>query len=513
MEQDQFDRIVRTLGSATTRRAGIGAAIAGAFGFIALTDNARSRRSPEPSGPCGDGSGQSNRCTSNKDCCTNYCDTAARRCRCIARGAACKSNQSCCAGNACHNGVCSNSGPNPTTTPRPTKTPVATATPTNTVVPTATPTGTLTPSPTPAPTNTPIPSGCDVDPGTDIGVAIALAPEGGTITLGPGTHTLNAGGLTIDKSITLEACSSAGGNAGNTFLLTTNATSITSNVAPTSVTFRNLTLRGASTDAGKDGLDIIGSDSDATLDGVVVDGFTGDGVSVRAGGLVAMKSSFTNSQVGVRLVGDAKVLLSTCTFDGKGTGPLAGRSAIVYSGAVDGTAAQSSVTASTIRNYTSDGSSGYTSTAILMAPSETSTLTLELDSVTLTDNVSNRTASIRAGDGAFITLKGTTTFIDNSSLNNSAGVSLRVGSNDTSKAWASLRVMGNDVVFRRNANTGGGSDPDGGAIDIICSDKKQIDFSRVQAATYTNNSPIACSFFTFGSKQTVNVPNCNYDNI
>jgi DNA-binding beta-propeller fold protein YncE len=134
MDHSSFDRIARLLGGATTRRAGLRAALAGALG-IALADPAdaaknastgvgdgggashgrtRGRDRVKPEGPCGDGSRKENACTKHKQCCTGICNMKAGkknldgkgRCRCIKRGGRCSTDTNCCSGLPCTDLVC-----------------------------------------------------------------------------------------------------------------------------------------------------------------------------------------------------------------------------------------------------------------------------------------------------------------------------------------------------------------------------------------------------------------------
>ncbi len=192
MDQSSFDRLARLLGGATTRRAGVRAAL-GAIIFTPLGilaagrgredrpeeqgaeprggDQGSSQRAstakqkdkgrnpardrgrerprdrtpnrPTIEGPCGDGTRSANACASDAQCCTGLCNMnrskrnvdGLGRCRCQRGGRPCKEDRNCCDKFPCENGTCG--GPPPTATPGPTETP--------TPVPTATPTPTPTP--------------------------------------------------------------------------------------------------------------------------------------------------------------------------------------------------------------------------------------------------------------------------------------------------------------------------------------------------------------------------------
>ncbi|MFM9105229.1 MAG: hypothetical protein ACKOWF_00845 [Chloroflexota bacterium] len=129
MEASSFDRIARLLAAPASRRSGLLAALA-PFLAGALSGNATAtatagrarrdrrdapegRRSPRPEGPCGDGSRKDNACTTDKQCCTGFCNLALAkknddgkgRCRCIKSGNSCNSKSVCCKG-ACVKGRC-----------------------------------------------------------------------------------------------------------------------------------------------------------------------------------------------------------------------------------------------------------------------------------------------------------------------------------------------------------------------------------------------------------------------
>lgn len=76
-------------------------AIAGPTGPVDARANG-----PAAAGPCGDGSVADNRCSKNSDCCTKYCDTANKRCRCKGAGQSCSTTTNCCSGMSCTNGTC-----------------------------------------------------------------------------------------------------------------------------------------------------------------------------------------------------------------------------------------------------------------------------------------------------------------------------------------------------------------------------------------------------------------------
>jgi hypothetical protein len=111
MDQGSFDRIVTTLATASTRRAGVIAALGTALALARGADG-----KPRSQGPCGNGSRKANRCRKNKDCCTGICDTTLvnqdgdGRCRCRRRGKACTEDRNCCSRGdqslVCVGGVC-----------------------------------------------------------------------------------------------------------------------------------------------------------------------------------------------------------------------------------------------------------------------------------------------------------------------------------------------------------------------------------------------------------------------
>jgi hypothetical protein len=96
MDERTFDAALRALQAGTTRRAGLGAALAVLATGIAGTARAGG---PAAAGPCGSDP-QQNTCRQNSDCCTGICKITKRgkgRCRCVQVGQACTSNANCCA--------------------------------------------------------------------------------------------------------------------------------------------------------------------------------------------------------------------------------------------------------------------------------------------------------------------------------------------------------------------------------------------------------------------------------
>ncbi len=123
MEQRRFDALARAMGAETTRRTGIGAAlaaVAGALSGLAAPGMAsaagKKDRPARPSGPCGDRSAKANRCTKDNECCTGYCKPAGKkkvgRCRCAPDGYDCTKKTTCCHGLTCQDGACA---PKPST--------------------------------------------------------------------------------------------------------------------------------------------------------------------------------------------------------------------------------------------------------------------------------------------------------------------------------------------------------------------------------------------------------------
>ncbi len=131
MDQTRFDAAAKALSAATTRRRGLGAAVAVLLGARVAPEIAEAKRvqtegfgpSPEPTKrPCGDGSKKANQCRTNGDCCTGLCEKQTQqrhrknkkhgnrhwksgRCYCIASGEACAVDANCCSG-ICLDGVC-----------------------------------------------------------------------------------------------------------------------------------------------------------------------------------------------------------------------------------------------------------------------------------------------------------------------------------------------------------------------------------------------------------------------
>lgn len=126
--------------------AGLSASAAVVAGFLRLKGeddvDARRRRDrgrgrADVQGPCGENP-EINKCSRNRDCCTEFCDREIKRCRYKALGETCTSDQQCRGSRRCIDDACTLP---PTATPSgPTATP--TATPTETPLPTATPTAT-----------------------------------------------------------------------------------------------------------------------------------------------------------------------------------------------------------------------------------------------------------------------------------------------------------------------------------------------------------------------------------
>ena len=132
MEQERFDRLTRLLaGGATTRRAGVKAALAALAG-LGMSEVAakpqgggtkrdrtgaagqRDGNRPDAQGPCKSTKRPDNICTKSSQCCTGYCDTskgstnkdAKGRCRYLQAGMRCKSGQQCAKRLACVDGAC-----------------------------------------------------------------------------------------------------------------------------------------------------------------------------------------------------------------------------------------------------------------------------------------------------------------------------------------------------------------------------------------------------------------------
>ncbi|MGI9253225.1 MAG: hypothetical protein ACR2J8_05730, partial [Thermomicrobiales bacterium] len=104
MDHQSFDRLARLLGDATSRRAGIRAALATLLstGVASRADAARSTDGGY--GPCNKGNKKGNICGSNKDCCTNYCVKG--WCKAKDAGFSCNSNRECAENLQCLNGIC-----------------------------------------------------------------------------------------------------------------------------------------------------------------------------------------------------------------------------------------------------------------------------------------------------------------------------------------------------------------------------------------------------------------------
>ncbi|MGI9253323.1 MAG: hypothetical protein ACR2J8_06225, partial [Thermomicrobiales bacterium] len=142
VDDGTFDALARVAGQPSNRRATVGAMLAGLIAapasataksgqgkhpdhdrgqdqpqdsHVAGADArkhgpAAARKHPAPEGPCGDGSASDNTCTKNSDCCTNSCNLAKGRCRCVRLGGACANFSSCCSGGECVQGVCTVGG-------------------------------------------------------------------------------------------------------------------------------------------------------------------------------------------------------------------------------------------------------------------------------------------------------------------------------------------------------------------------------------------------------------------
>ena len=111
MEHATFDRIVTALASATTRRAGLAAAVAAALGRSAAGVVA----GPGSQSQCGKRADST--CQKDSDCCSGRCVTGlankdgSGRCRCVRRNKPCTADKDCCARRGqsmvCLDGVCS----------------------------------------------------------------------------------------------------------------------------------------------------------------------------------------------------------------------------------------------------------------------------------------------------------------------------------------------------------------------------------------------------------------------
>jgi hypothetical protein len=173
MDQVSFDRIARALGAATSRRAGVKAAL-GLGAAIGLGAAEGAAAKPRPEGPCGKGGRKDNVCTKDSQCCTGYCEQSIKnkdkqgRCRCIRKGRPCTAKQTCCGKAICSSGVCVSGTP-----PEP-------------------------------------PEICDVCASgcafTAIQTAVTAATSGATIKIDGGTYRED---VTVDKSLTLKACNGA----------------------------------------------------------------------------------------------------------------------------------------------------------------------------------------------------------------------------------------------------------------------------------------------------------------
>ncbi|MFM9106148.1 MAG: dickkopf-related protein [Chloroflexota bacterium] len=487
MDVRRFDRMARLLGSATTRRAGLGAAVAAAFGAAAWSGNARGRGETEPEGPCGDGSRADNICSADKQCCTNHCDRLSGRCRCLQRGERCKANQTCCGGHSCIDNHCTSVRP-----PAP---------PTSTAAPTATPTGTLTPSPTP--TNTPVPEPCTVCASgcqfSSVNAAIKATPAGGTITVAPGTWETFAD---VYHDITIRGCVAQGGSTSNVVLKEpTPAAGVVLGInRGATMTVSNLTLSAAKPGVTKDGF--IVSSATLVLDAVKVDGFN-IGLQSRGGTIRATSTLFTGGMTAVQLTG-ATFIGNRTDFYGDGT-----KSAMAFQ-FFPGTQSYATITQGIV--------TGYTKSAFMLTDSSTP-LNLTLDGVVVRNNTGGNQgagAAINAGSGANILLKGATAFRNNRATGAKAdGGAIRLKIDGTGSAQkSSLKIEGGSVEFTNNKaiRDGSASCPTcAGAIEVECNQKSQVAFSRVQSASYSGNTPVTCALLERASGNTQKeVRNCNF---
>lgn len=111
MDSSSFDRLMRLIGTASSRRAAI-AGLAALAGLSPVAGRAAKQASEDVSaaGVCGTGS--ANRCNRDRECCTRIC--RGDRCRCRRLGRTCKQNRNCCqgggAGRICLNGRCAPRG-------------------------------------------------------------------------------------------------------------------------------------------------------------------------------------------------------------------------------------------------------------------------------------------------------------------------------------------------------------------------------------------------------------------
>ncbi|MFM9108285.1 MAG: tail fiber domain-containing protein [Chloroflexota bacterium] len=115
MDSRSFDRFAAALGAASTRRAGIAAAIAAAVGRGVAPDPAAA--GPGAASPCG--KRKTSTCKTDGDCCSGRCERSKGdtnldglgRCRCSRRGQACTDEKDCCSGKnqglVCTAGICS----------------------------------------------------------------------------------------------------------------------------------------------------------------------------------------------------------------------------------------------------------------------------------------------------------------------------------------------------------------------------------------------------------------------
>ena len=155
----------------------MGVALAGAAGLFENQENdvdgrkrrKRSRRRRAEAQEACPGGRTANRCSTDAECCTSYCDVRIKKCRHKPLGTRCTTNAQCRHPRTCRLGVCSlpvGASPTPTTvietasyTPLPTSTltPNPTETSTSTAVPTATEVPSSTPTPTASSTSTSTP--------------------------------------------------------------------------------------------------------------------------------------------------------------------------------------------------------------------------------------------------------------------------------------------------------------------------------------------------------------------
>ena len=137
-DRERLDMIAKVLGTATSRRTGLMAALGAALGWATVsTDgvNAKgrgpatkgkgskggARSGPEIQGPCGNGRRKDNICTNDGECCTGVCNKrlgkhntdGKGRCRCLKRGKQCQYDRNCCGTLECQQGRCAGRGPGP----------------------------------------------------------------------------------------------------------------------------------------------------------------------------------------------------------------------------------------------------------------------------------------------------------------------------------------------------------------------------------------------------------------